>query len=153
MSRCNVVVIENAELTPPFRKGVSDLPAPNGHWRNHWMEAAGTLRRQHCPCRGLRSSQMRRWQLPNVQQLLLHLLHLLLTERFRPLGLACCCLRDGCKPAPPYFRAGGSSQPSSRSPEPRPPFPRLSRLISTTSHGSWIATTSTVLWRCLPPVW
>ena len=35
--------------------------------------------RQYCPCRGLRSSRMRRWQLPNVQQLLLHLLHLLLT--------------------------------------------------------------------------
>ena len=63
----------------------------------------------------------------HTQQLLL-LLHLLLTERYRPLGLACCCLRDGCKSAPPYFRAGGSTQPSSRSPEPRPPFPRLSRL-------------------------
>ena len=32
------------------------------------MEAAGTLRRQHCPCRGLRSSQMKRWQRPNEQQ-------------------------------------------------------------------------------------
>ena len=52
------------------------------------MEAAGTLRRQHCPCRGLRSSQMRRWQLPNVQQLLLHLLQLMLTERLR-LGRRC----------------------------------------------------------------
>ena len=41
----------------------------------------------------------------------------------------------------------------SRSPELRPPFPRLSRLISTTSDGSWIATTSTVWWRCLPTVW
>ena len=43
------------------------------------MEAAGTLRRQHRPCRGLRSFQMTRWQRPNEQQLLLHLLHLLLT--------------------------------------------------------------------------
>ena len=32
------------------------------------MEAAGTLRRQHRPCRGLRSFQMTRWQRPNEQQ-------------------------------------------------------------------------------------
>ena len=52
------------------------------------MEAAGTLRRQHRPCHGLRSSQMRRWHRPNEQQLLLHLLQLLLTERLR-LGRRC----------------------------------------------------------------
>ena len=33
--------------------------------------------RQHCPCRELRSFQMRQWQRPNEQQLMLHLLLLL----------------------------------------------------------------------------
>ena len=38
MSRCNVVAIENAELTPPRKWGASFWSAPNGHWTNHWME-------------------------------------------------------------------------------------------------------------------
>ena len=42
----------------------------------------------------------------------------------------------GLKQGSAYFHAGGSSQPSSRPPEPRPSFPRRSRLISTPSHAT-----------------
>ena len=54
--------MKNADLTPASPLGVSAVSAPNGHWRAIGWRLQ-TLRRQHCPCRGLRSSRMRRWQL------------------------------------------------------------------------------------------
>ena len=52
-------------------------------------------------------------------------------------------IKDSCEIFLLISQAGWSGQPSDRSPEPRPPFPRLSRLTSPPSHAKqWAATGS-----------